>query len=160
LKGSVFFKGEEEPYSVKLDDVTVVKESDQFETKSTERNNYDSLVIGVKVEEVAATEEEWDPQPSTSGTITTESENCMAVLGDGCGSCTGTCQASSGDGNHFVFVNAEEFVDMEVEVVPKPITSAVIQPEPTSCVDLLRNYPGSHSENHSHCSANISQTMF
>jgi hypothetical protein len=70
----------------------------------------------------------------------------MAVLGDGCDSCTGTCQASSGDGNHFVFVNAEEFVDMEVEVVPKPITSAVIQPEPANCVDLLRNYPGSHSE--------------
>jgi hypothetical protein len=34
----------------------------------------------------------------------------MAVLGDGCSSCTGTRQASSGNGNHFVFVNAEEFV--------------------------------------------------
>jgi hypothetical protein len=35
---------EEEPYSAKLDDATVVKEEgDQFETKSTERNN-DTLV--------------------------------------------------------------------------------------------------------------------
>jgi hypothetical protein len=31
----------------------------------------ENQVIGVKVEEVTETEEEWDPQPSTSGTVTT-----------------------------------------------------------------------------------------
>ena len=60
-------------------------------------------------------------------------QNCMAILRDECGSCTGTCQTSSGDGNQFLFVNVEEFVDIEVE--EDPSTSAVIKPEPAvSCV--------------------------
>jgi translation elongation factor P/translation initiation factor 5A len=62
----------------------------------------------------------------------------MAVLRDECGSCTGTYQTLSGDGNQFLFVNAEEFTDIEVEEDPKPTTSAVIHPEPAvSCVSSV-----------------------
>ena len=69
-------------------------------------------------------------------------QNCMGVLRDECGSCTGTCQTLPGDGNQFLFVNAEEFTDIKVEEDPKPITSAVIQPEPAvSCVSSV-----THSE--------------
>jgi len=64
-------------------------------------------------------------------------QNCMGVLRDECGSCAGTCQTLSGDGNQFLFVNAEESMDIRVEEDSKPITSAVIQPEPAvSCVSV------------------------
>ena len=44
-----------------------------------------------------------------------------------------SCQTSSGDGNQFLFVNAEEFTDIEVE--EHPSTSAFIKPESVvSCV--------------------------
>lgn len=60
-------------------------------------------------------------------------QNCMAILRDELRS----CQRSSRDGNQFLFVNAEEFTDIEVEEDPKPITSAVIKPEPAvSCVSV------------------------
>jgi len=58
-------------------------------------------------------------------------QNCMAILRDELGS----YQTSSGDGNQFLFVNAEEFTDIEVE--EDPSTSAVIKPEPAvSCVSV------------------------
>ena len=64
-------------------------------------------------------------------------QNYMAVLQDKCGSYTGTCQTSSGDGNQSCFVNAEGFTDIEVEEDPRPSTSAVIQTEPAvSCVSV------------------------
>ena len=66
-------------------------------------------------------------------------QNCMAVLRDECGSRTDTCQTSSGDGNQFLFVNAEDFMDIEVEEDPKPSTSAVIKPEPV--VSFVSVYP-------------------
>jgi translation elongation factor P/translation initiation factor 5A len=53
----------------------------------------------------------------------------MTILRDELGS----CQTSSGDGNQFLFVNVEEFTDIEVE--EDPSTSVVIKPEPAvSCV--------------------------
>jgi hypothetical protein len=58
-------------------------------------------------------------------------QNCMAVLRDELGS----CQTLSGDENQFLFVNAEEFMGIEVEEDPR--TSAVIKPEPAiSCVSV------------------------
>jgi len=53
----------------------------------------------------------------------------MAILRDELGS----CQTLSGDGNQFLFVNADDFTDIEME--EDPSTSTVIKPEPAvSCV--------------------------
>jgi len=55
----------------------------------------------------------------------------MAILRDELGS----CQTSSGDGNQFLFVNAEDFTDIEVE--EDPSTCAVMKPETAvSCVSI------------------------
>jgi hypothetical protein len=40
------------------------------------------------------------------------------------------CPTSAGDGNQFLFVNIEEFADMEVEEEPKPTTSPVMNTQP------------------------------
>jgi hypothetical protein len=64
----------------------------------------------------------------------------MAILRDELGS----CQTSSGDGNQFLFVNAEDFTDIEVE--EDPSTCAVMKPETANCVDLLRSDSDSCSE--------------
>jgi hypothetical protein len=88
-------------------------------------------------------------------------QNCVAVLRNECDLCTDTCQTSSGDGNQFLFVNAEEFRDIEVEEDPKPSTSSVIKPEAVvSCVPVCVRHYAQCANIHSCLSHCLSTELF
>jgi len=64
-------------------------------------------------------------------------QNCMDILKSEPGSCIGTCQKSSDDGNHFVGIKVEEVTDIKAEVDPGPTTSIGIKTEPAvSCMSV------------------------
>jgi hypothetical protein len=64
-------------------------------------------------------------------------QNCMDMLKSEPGSCIGTCQKSSDDGNHFVDIKVERITDIKVEEDPGPATSIGIKPEPAvSCMSV------------------------
>ena len=57
-------------------------------------------------------------------------QNCMDILKSEPGSCTGTGQMSSDDGNQFVDIKVEDVTDIEEEEDPWPETSTGIKTEP------------------------------
>jgi hypothetical protein len=64
-------------------------------------------------------------------------QNCMDILKSEPGSCIGTCQKSSDDGNHFVGIKVEEVTDIKAEVDPGPTASIGIKTEPAvSCMSV------------------------
>ena len=64
-------------------------------------------------------------------------QNCMDILKSEPGSCTGTCQLSSDDGNQFVGIKVEDVTGVKEEMDPGPATSTGIKTEPAvSCMSL------------------------
>jgi hypothetical protein len=62
-------------------------------------------------------------------------QNCMDILKSEPGSCTGTCQISSDDGDQFVGIKVEDVTDVKEEEDPAPATSTGIKTEPAvSCM--------------------------
>jgi len=56
-------------------------------------------------------------------------QNCMDILKSEPGSCTGTCQMSSDDGNQVVGIKVEGVTDIKVEEDPGPAKSTGIKAE-------------------------------
>jgi hypothetical protein len=56
-------------------------------------------------------------------------QNCMDILKSEPGSCIGTCQMSSDDGNQVVGIKVEGFTDIKVEEDPGPAKSTGINAE-------------------------------
>ena len=56
-------------------------------------------------------------------------QNCMDILKSEPGSCIGTCQMSSDDGNQFVGIKVEGITDIKVEEDPWPAASTGIKAE-------------------------------